>query len=235
MQISPSFMRAFAVVGSLAAGTVARAATISTSPTAPVGSIVTSQLVDLGPGAQDGARDYTDNGGPPGQTFTVTAPALVNAVTVLGNGDAGSYSTGTFDIQIGSVNTATGQITQLARESAPAAGATSDSQFITFHLAAPVAVNPGTTYAFSILGSTDWYGFAHGTGDDYAGGQAFNNDLTTTSAGNADPRRAFNGFVSPNPAGYDYVFAVQGTAIPEPTAVGLICLAAGGLLVRRRR
>ena len=234
MQISRAFPRAAAVVVVLAAVPVARAASITTSATPPSGGILASQLTDLGPGAQDGARDYTDNGGPPGQTFTVSSPSLVNAVTVLGNGDAGTYAPGTFDIQLGTVNAATGQITQLARESAPASGATSDSQFLTFHLTTPVAVNPGTTYAFSILGSNDWYGFAHGTGDDYAGGQAFNNDLTTTSAGNADPRRAFNGFVSPNPAGYDYVFAVQGV-VPEPTAGVLICLGGLGLLARRRR
>ena len=233
MQISRSFARAVGVIGALAVGTAARAATITTSATPPSSNILTSQLVDLGPGVQDGTRDYTDNGGPPGQTFTVPAAALVNAVTVLGNGDAGDYSTGTFDIQIGSVNTTTGQITQLARESGPASGATSDVQYITFTLATPVAVVPGTTYSFSILGSNGWYGLAHGTGDDYASGQAFNHDLTTTSAGNADPRRVFNGFVSPNPGGYDYVFAVQ--VVPEPAALGVICLGGLGLLARRRR
>jgi len=234
MQFSRSLTLSSAFAGVLAVGTVARAASITTSATAPGSNILTSQLTDLGPGVQDGARDYTDNGGPPGQTFTVPAAALLNAVTVLGNGDAGTYAPGTFDIQVGRVNTATGQITQLARESAPASGATSDRQFLTFTLATPVAVVPGTTYSFSVLGSNDWYGFAHGTGDDYAGGQAFNNDLTTTSAGNADPRRAFNGFVSPNPAGYDYVFAVQGV-VPEPTAGSLICVGGLGLLARRRR
>ena len=226
------------LAGAVALGFVpaARGATMTTSPTAPTANILTSQLADVGPGVQANDRDYTDNGGPPGQTFTVTAPALLTGVTVLGRGDAGGgyNTTGNFHIQIGTVDPTTGSITPLANEAAPATGVTANNQYVTVTLAAPVAVAPGTTYAWSLYNEPGgWFGLAHGTGDDYATGAAFNNDLTTTSAGNADPRRAFNGFVSPNPGGYDYVFAVQGV-VPEPAALGVLGIAAMFALSRRR-
>ena len=213
----------------------ARAATVTTSPTAPAVNIRTSQLTDLGPGVQANDRDYTDNGGPPGQTFTVPSASVITGVTVLGRGDAGGgYNTsGNFHVQIGRVDPATGAITELRREAAPATGVTANNQYITFTLASPLGVSDGATYSWSIYNEPDgWFGLAHGTGDDYPSGVAFNNDRTTTSAGNADPRRAFHGFVSPNPGGYDYVFAVHGF-IPEPSALAL--LAAGALLAIRRR
>ena len=218
----------------LAGAPVVRAATTATSPTAPAANILVSQLGDVGPGVQANDRDYTDNGGPPGQTFTVPSASLLSALTVLGRGDAGGgFDTGNFHLQLGTVNPATGAITQLASEIAPGAGITANNQYVTFTLASPVALVPGTTYEWSLFNEpAGWYGLAHSKTDVYAGGQAFNNDLTTTSAGNADPRRAFNGFVSPNPGGYDYVFALQGT-VPEPASLGVLAL--GGLLALARR
>jgi hypothetical protein len=228
------------LAGVVALGIVsaARGGSITTSPTAPTSNILASQLTDIGPGVQANDRDYSDNGGPPGQTFTVPTASLLNAVTVLGRGDAGGgyNTTGNFHLQIGTVNPTTGAITPLDNEAAPATGITANNQYVTFNLATPVSLVPGTTYSWSIYNEPGgWFGLAHGTGDTYSTGQAFNNDLTTTSAGNADPRRAFNGFVSPNPGGYDYVFALQGTAVPEPVALGGLCVAAMFAMTRRRR
>jgi hypothetical protein len=215
---------------------VSRAATLSQNATPPSTNIIASQLTDLGPGPQANDRDYTDNGGPAGQTFTVGGASFLNAITILGRGDAGgNFNTGNFHIQIGSINPGTGQITQLANESASAVPATANNTYLTFTLDTPVPVAPGTTYSFSIFNEpAGWYGLAHSTGDAYAGGQAFNNDLTTTSAGNADPRRTFNGFVSPNPGGYDYVFAAQGV-VPEPGSLAGLGLADLAVLARRGR
>src|SRR5688572_15764113 len=179
-------LRACFLAGAAALGFVpaARAATITTSPAAPTASILTSQLADVGPGVQANDRDYTDNGGPPGQTFTVPSAASLTGVTILGRGDAGGgYNTsGNFHLQIGTVNPTTGAITPLATEAAPATGVTANNQYVTITLASPVSVAPGTTYAWSVYNEpAGWFGLAHGTGDDYATGIAFNNDLTTTS------------------------------------------------------
>jgi hypothetical protein len=192
----------FACASALGFGAAARAGTITTSPTAPTSNILTSQLTDLGPGVQANDRDYTDNGGPPGQTFTVPGGGLIGGITLLGRGDAGGgyNSTGNIHVQYGRVDPATGAITQLIEDTAPASGITAANQFVTFKFFAPLIAQPGTLYSWSIYSDGGWFGLAHGTGDDYAAGQAFNNDLTATSAGNADPRRAFNGFVSPTPA-----------------------------------
>ena len=214
----------------------ARAATVTTSPLSPIGGFVAGQLTDRGPGPQANDRDYTDNGGPPGQTFTVSGPSLVTGLTVLGRGDAGGgYNTaGNFHVQFGTVNPATGAITQITREAAPATGVTAANQFITFALDTPITLVPGTTYAWSVYNEPGgWFGLAHSTGNEYADGAAFNNSLSTTSAGNADPRRTFNGFVSPNPGNYDYVFAVRG--VPEPATVGVLGLSAMLVMSRRRR
>jgi hypothetical protein len=223
-----------AVAAAVGFVSVARGASVATSPTAPTANILTSQLTDLGPGVQANDRDFTDNGGPPGQTFTVPSPAIITALTVLGRDNAGGgYNTGNFHVQLGTVDPSTGAITQLAREAAPATGATAANQYLTFTLATPVTVVPGTTYSWSIYGENGWFGLAHGTGDDYANGLAFNNSMTTTSAGNADARRVFHGVVSPNPGAYYYAFAVIG--VPEPAALGVLGLAGMLALTRRRR
>jgi hypothetical protein len=226
------------LVGAAALGLVpaTRGATISTSPTAPTSNILTSQLTDLGPGVQANDRDYTDNGGPPGQTFTVPSAAMLTGVTILGRGDAGGgYNTsGNFHVQIATVDPATGAITQLSREAAPATGVTANNQYVTFTLANPVAVVPGTTYAWSVYNEPGgWFGLAHGTGDDYAVGTAFTSATALGRAGNSDARRTFHGFANPNPGAYDYVFAVQGV-VPEPAALALFGVA-GVLTMRRRR
>lgn len=226
----------FACVAALSAVPAARGATITTAAGAPTENVLASQLSDVGPGVQANDRDFTDNGGPPGQTFTVPAAAMLTGVTILGRGDAGGgYNTaGTFNIQIGTVDAVTGAITELTRESAPATGVTANNQYVTFNLATPVAVAPGTTYAWSVYNAPGgWYGLAHGTGDDYAGGTAFTSSTALGTAGNSAGRRTFHGFANPNPGGYDYVFAVTGV-VPEPGALGVLALAGVAGLRRRR-
>src|SRR4051812_17425619 len=110
--------RLSALAGAVALGVApaARGASITTSPTAPTQNVMTGQLADVGPGVQANDRDYSDNGGPPGQTFVVAGFNLpLTAVTVLGRGDAGGgyNTTGSFHIQIGSVDPTTGAITPL--------------------------------------------------------------------------------------------------------------------------
>lgn len=216
--------------------------------TAPSGSFLVSQPDATATGAPGsgggliGNQDYTDNGGPPGQTFTAPSNSPLTSVIVHGGNDAGIYgSAGTnggeqFQIQIGSVDASTGAITQLDLETSgrfPNVGAAMAGDYLSFTLAHPVTLTAGGVYSFSIA-STDggWYGFTHSTSDVYSGGTAFNNDTHTTDAGNADPNFQFNGFVSPRP--YDYTFFLSPTAVPEPATIGLLVIAAGALCVRRR-
>jgi len=217
----------FALTGSASAGV------LSNSSAAPSGDIIASQLTDLGPGAMDGARNYTDNGGPPGQTFTVTSGGMANRFTVLGRGDSSDAWDGgrnawegdeIWGFQLGSVNTGTGAITVLATETATgftAGGAIDITDYVTFTLTTPVNLSVGTTYVFSMYLSDaagpgidgGWFGFAHSDTDVYASGAAINNNFTIDNPGGntGGPRRDFPlpGFAAPHPNNYDYVFAVQ--------------------------
>lgn len=223
-----------------AGGAQAQVTVTDLGATAPSGPFLVSQPDATATGAPgsggtlNGSQDYADNGGPPGQTFTAPQNAVLSTVIVHGGNDAGGGGTGGFQfgIQIGSVDPTTGAITQLDLETSariaditPLAG-----DYLQFTLANPVALTSGGLYSWSI-DATDggWYGFTHSTSDVYSGGTAFNNDVNTTDAGNADPRRTFNGFVSPRP--YDYTFYLQ--SVPEPASLGLLSL--GALLLPRRR
>jgi autotransporter-associated beta strand protein len=189
--------------------------TLTESPTAPTLNVIASQLTDQS-GAIIGNQDYTDNGGPPGQTFVVggTGNFQMQAFTILGGGGHGGTSSGSsgvfWNIQIGSVDLGTGAITELLMEASNVTYS-SNADYLTFTLDTPVTLSAGTTYSFSLYSSAGWYGLAHSSGDVYAGGTAFNNDQDTTQTGNQAPRRTFNGFVSPR--AYDYIFAVQGLSL----------------------
>jgi hypothetical protein len=231
-----SLLSAAAAAGLIGVGTMTRAATLSQNANAPTSNILASQLTDVGPGTQDGNRDFTDNSGPVGQTFTVPNAALLTAMTVLGRGDSGNLAaTSNFHIKIGVVNSATGAITQLSQETAPEV-INANNDYLTFNLATPVPVAPGNTYAFSIYSEAGWYGLAHSSTDVYANGTAINDNLTTDNpddnSNGIGKNAGFGGVAAPNPLGYDYVFVAQG-GVPEPASLGVISL--GGLWMLRRR
>jgi hypothetical protein len=232
------------------------AQTLSIGSTPGGGPVLAQQLsaATLGPGwaggSLDGGRDYTDNGGPAGQTFTLATGGVLGSVSVQNGLDNGVQSTAantswigqTLSIQIGSVN-GSGVITPIDTETAtwtaaPTAGTgaavTSPVEFLTFNLATPVTLSAGQLYEFSLAGTASyWYGLAHSAADVYSGGTAFNNNLTTANT-TTDPKFTFNGTVAPNPTGYDYVFSLNG--VPEPTSFALLSL--GGLaltMIRKRR
>ncbi|MGD0086866.1 MAG: PEP-CTERM sorting domain-containing protein [Verrucomicrobiota bacterium] len=244
------------VISGCALASSADAAIMTYSSTAPTGNVLASQLTDvaaLGPGwnggSLDGSRDYFDNAGPPGQTFTLSSAATLGAVTVQNGLDSGLHDSSaawtqeSVQIQIGSVD-GSGNITPLSTETAffPAAPATSGTEYLTLTLATPVSLSAGTLYEFSIAGMTTastplsiWYGIAHTLGtSDYAGGTAFNNNSSTANGPGPGTAFSFGNVVAPNPSGYDYIFELQG--VPEPASMALLGL--GGLaltLVRKRR
>ena len=212
--------------------------------------ILASQLADLGPGAQDNNRDYANNTGPAGQTFQVAAAGTAYSVSVMGRGDSASaWTTGPLPftgteqwvLQLGTV-AGNGAITALQTD--PLTGFASAgpniTDWLTFNLTTPQALIPGTTYEWTISvddaahTGTPWMGLAHSAGDAYAGGSAMNNDASMSSIAGPDggTTPVMGGFAEPNPAGYDYVFAVQA---PEPTTIALLGLGGLALVAFRRR
>lgn len=235
----------------------AGAAGISVNSTMPSGGIVASQTTDLGPGTQNGANDFTDNGGPVGQAFTATTSSMVGSISMLGRGNAASaWNNGpvafdgnqSFGILIGEIDGATGQLINTHMEEATGLVAPADiTDWLTLTLDTPVSVTAGTLYGFSIaqwntaLGMYNnggWFGFAHSDSDVYADGYALNandsnvfNDSNTGAARYGFPATPYAA-ANTIGGGYDFAFVVQ--AVPEPTVLSLFGLGALGLLAVRR-
>ena len=198
---------------------------------------------------QDSDGDYTDNSGPVGETFHLGTAANITAITIQNNTDSQADSTLNFHFEIGTFNPVTGLITQLQADTAPEAIADNTSNFITFTFATPLSVPAGNNYEFSIWSETkagnggNWLGLAHSSANTHPGdgGESFNYDVSTTNHDNNTDGLGKNGgwatpgFVAPNVNNYEYVFAIQGTAVPEPTTLAAVGLGALGLLSRRRR
>lgn len=252
MRIKRHLLAGAAAVALMGVGKVVHAAGLSESASAPSSNVIASQLTDIQPldASQDGFRDYTDNGGPVGETFTVSSPANVTAITVHGAHDAGNLDPNqNFHIEIGTINPTTGLITQLHAETAPETATPDSTIFLTFTLNTPVPVTSGAEYEFSIYSEAGWYGLAHSASGSRPGngGSAFNYDVSTVSTGNNQDGNnptvnngknqgwPTPGYVALNPAGYEYVFAVQGTPVSIPEPVGAATLGLAALVVRRRR
>jgi hypothetical protein len=209
---------------------VARAAVITTSGSAPAAAGISQP--DFSAAAFNGGQDFTDNAGPPGQTFTATAATpLLSAFTLKGFANTGAsfggnVNTGTWTVTVSRVD-AGNILTRLDQESASPSAVTNGSDYLTFTLATPVALTAGTQYAFDVFSSTGYFGFAKSTSDVYPGGAAIQHGTTS--------RTAADGATIANPQAVDRTFFVN-PAVPEPAAFALFAVpAAAGLLARRQR
>jgi hypothetical protein len=217
----------------------------------PSGSVLVSQLSDLGPGAQDNNRDYANNTGPAGQTFQVATPGTAGTLVVLGRGDSASiWNSGgaaPFDgteqwvLQLGTVD-GNGAITPILTDNITGFTASGNiADYLAFNLSSPLALSTGVTYEYTI--SIDnaihhgdpWMGWAHSTGDALASGYAFNNNTSMANPGGGDggTTPVMGGFAAPNPGGYDFAFAIL--QVPEPTTIALLGLGGLALVAFRRR
>lgn len=184
------------------------------------------------------SQSYSDNAGPPGQTFRTPAsatPLKLQAISLLavGDGGGGVFDSGTWSLRVSSVSGSTltpiSTLTGIANLGSNANDTVVG--WLSFNLsgAESPTLSPNADYAFELYSDNGWQGFDATQGDaGYANGTAFN------SAGGA---RSFADATLGNLAnhGYDRTFHVSLAAVPEP-ATGLLALcAAGSLLAVRRR
>ena len=159
-------------------------------------------------------QSFTDNAGPPGQTFTAPADKHLyglTAISVKGVGDAGggALDTATWSLEISKVNG--NEIVALKTYTGiaiPAAGAATDWVTIAISGFDVPTLEANQLYAFEIYTSSGWFGLDATPSDGaYAGGTAFNS---------AGPGRSFAGNTLGNLAdhGYDRTFIAQLTAPP---------------------
>jgi len=211
----------------LAAASSAPAAVLTTSLTAPASAAI-SQPDFSGP-AFNGGQDFTDNAGPPGQTFTPASNLSLTAIAVKGFANTGAsfggnVNTGTWTVTISRVD-AGNALTRLSQETADPAAVTDGSAYVTLALTNPVALTGGTQYAFDIFSSTGYFGLAKSTTDVYAGGSAIQHGTTS--------RTSADGAAIANIQVVDRTFFIN-PAVPEPGSMMVLALG-GAAMIRRRR
>jgi hypothetical protein len=216
------------------------AAGLSTVVAAPArGALITSSLIpppaaqisqpDASGPAFNGSQDFTDNAGPPGQTFT-TGPAglTLNAIAVKGFANTGAsfggnVNTGTWTVTVSRVDGGT-TLTQVDQETANPSAVTNGAAYLTITLDTPVVLAPNTQYAWDVFSSNGYFGLAKSSGDVYAGGVAMQHGATA--------RTAANGATITNPQTVDRTFFIN--PVPEPSGLAPAALVVAGLLARRR-
>lgn len=217
---------------------VAQAAVVMTAgTTAPVvGANDQASLNDLAvvPGGAFNSQAFSDNAGPPGQSFTtggaagyqLTAFSFKGAEASGGNFGGFDGST-TWGIRISSVSGTTLTPVATVTGIATASGTIAGNEWFTwtFSGADLVTLSGSTTYAFEAFSSSGWLGFdASDTTTAYAGGAAFNNG--------GDARNFTSTLLQDR--GYDRTFVANLTVVPEPSALVLLG-GLGALGLRRRR
>jgi hypothetical protein len=181
-------------------------------------------------GTLDSGKDYSDNGGPPGQTFTTPSGSNFELVafSFKGGGSAdGSISLNGWGYRISSVSGSTLTPLKTGALSGPVTGLNSTS-WLTFSFtgADVLTLLPDTQYAIEIYSDGRWWGIARDTdGSAYSGGNAFN----STSAG-----RSFDS-TTINVRTWDRAFHVDLQVIPEPSSLALVGISAILFLGWRRR
>jgi hypothetical protein len=207
----------------------ADAATITYSPTAP--SFDANDITQLSVGADPtpGADNvhYIGGGVPAqGQTFSVSAAGLIEAITVKVEPKFSSVAADTtLTLRINSVTVnpetqAPTLVTLLTQSGLLQPIGDNEGPYITFQLDTPYAVAPGTTYGFDFSTNAAYFAFTSAEDIAYSGGTAY----TSQSDANATLR------------GLDRTFHIALSPVPEPSSVALALLGSIGVMsIRRRR
>lgn len=146
------------------------------------------------------SQAFSDNAGPPGQTFTTPAsgsPLILQSISLKGANTGGGNSGGgvftagsTWGVRISSVSGANLTPINTLTGIPTVTGPTGIEWFTwTFTDTDRLSLAPSTQYAFEVYSSAGWLGFDADTTDSYAGGTAFNSagaarDFTDNTTGN---------------------------------------------------
>lgn len=249
-----------AVVCTLACSTIAfGGATMTFSTTAPTlgpsdqSDLTATATIPGGTspgGATYNSQSFSDNGGPPGQTFTTPAGtsftlksiSLLGAATGGGNSGNGVFTAGTlWGVRISSVG-AGGVLTPLdTLTNIPTVTGALGNEWYTFTFSAPdvLTLAANKQYAFDVFSGTQngnsYLGFAADPTDAYAGGTAFNS--ATDATGVTTTTRSFAGtnLGLLTSHGYDRTFVASLAAVPEPATLSLVGAGLIGLFALRRK
>lgn len=208
-------------------------------------------------GTLNGTADFTDNAGGTSQSFTITASGsyTLNSISVKLSDDFGGgvFTSGTFSLQVFRFdNIASGGY---AERNEPKAGQSYGTAYlnnpfqtmvytgianlgadplagdwITFSFSAAdlLTLAGGSSYGFSIASTSGWAGLAVADSDVYADGQRW------AAYGLA---RTFNdNYINPSKNfAADHTFAVNLTAVPEPSGSVLLLGGLAAFIHRRNR
>jgi hypothetical protein len=237
MKVFPRILFLSAGVISGACSTAQSAVLLTANPTAPTtGAFDQFNLAENAdvPGGIFNSQAFSDNAGPPGQTFTTLAggPFTLNAFSFkganTGSGNlGGNVDLGTWGIRVSSVSgTTLTPLLTVTNITSPTPLVGTEWMTWTFSGADLLTLAPSTTYAVEVFSSQGYYGFDAATdANSYLGGVAFNN---------AGAARTFSSTTLQD-RGYDRTF-VASISVPEPASViGLACGLGMLLLPRRRR
>jgi hypothetical protein len=180
------------------------------------------------------AQAFSDNAGPPGQTFTTPTggPFTLNAFSLLGANTGsgnigGNVATGTWGIRVSSVVGTT--MTPLTTVTGiTSAGPLLGNEWLTWTFTGTDAVTllPSSTYAVDVFSSQGYYGFdAALDPNSYPNGVAFNSNGVA---------RGFAG-TTVQDRGYDRTFVADLIAIPEPGVGFLFVTGLTFAFLRNRR
>lgn len=186
------------------------------------------------PGGSFNSQAFSDNAGPPGQTFTtgsasgyqLTAFSFKGAAA--GGTNYGNFAPGvtTWSVRISTVSgTVLTPVTVVNNILHPAEALQGNEWFTwSFTGGDLLTLNGSTTYAFEAYSTAGYLGFdASDTNTAYAGGTSFNSNSTNRSFGGTTLQDRL----------YDRTFVASLAVVPEPSSVSLLGLM--GLLVNARR
>jgi hypothetical protein len=172
---------------------------------------------------------YTNNGSPPGQTFTTGgAPQYkLTGITVLDVSENGGFSDGAvLTLDISAVHGSDYTLDAVVTGKVAAGTAAQSGDYLQMVLSTPIVLSGDTMYGFSVSSNTGYSGLGADTADDYTGGS-----LASFQAGSSP----FAGTLLTNSAVPSSIFDVALQPVPEPASLLLLAAAVASLGILAKR